>query len=497
MSTVRRLGLAALLLALLGAPALAALELPVRRFVLPNGLTVLFLERRDAPVFAAYLLAKVGSVNEAPGITGGSHLLEHMMFKGSRRFGTTDYAAEKPILARIDRLAGAMRAEQAKLRSAYTGGSPQRVAELRKEIARLEEQLKKYAVSQEIWGLYQRNGGSGLNASTGWDSTQYFVQLPANRFRLWALLESDRLADPVFRDFYSERDVVREERRTRTDTNPGGLLFEQFMAAVHTGSPYRDPIVGWPSDLETMQRSDMLAYFRRYYAPNNLVVVLVGDLREAEVRQEMAEHFGRIPRQPEPPPVFTQDTPPVGERRIEVVHEAKPQLLIGYPGPPAGHPDQYALEVLGAVLSMGRTSRLHRSIVEPGLAVSASAGMFNRALGNLFLLSAVPQAPHASSEVEVALERELRRLVEEPVEAWELDKVRNNLEADFIRSLDSPMGVAAVLAQAEAFQGTWRNFDERERYAAVTAADVQRVAREYLARERRTVATLVEKEASR
>ncbi len=495
MSPSRRLGLVFGLLALLSLPALASLEPPVRRFVLPNGLTVLFLERHDAPVFTGFLLAKVGSVNEWPGITGGSHLLEHMMFKGTRRMGTLDPDAEKPVLDRIDRLASQMRGEQARLRTSDGEGNPARVESLRREIARLEASLKKYAVSDELWGLYQRHGGTGLNASTGRDSTQYYVQLPRNRFRLWAFLESDRLAGPIFREFYSERDVVREERRLRIETDPAAMLSEQFMAAVHTGSPYGHPVIGWPSDLETLSREYLLAYFRHYYAPNNLVAVVIGDLQEAEVRRVMQENFGPIPRQPEPRPVFTRDTFPVGERRIEVVQEARPRLMMGYPGPAPGHPDQYALEVLAGVLSSGRTSRFHENMVETGLALAASAVQYNRALDNLFVVSAVPQEPHTAAQVEAALDREIQRLCEQPPEPWELEKVRRNLEADFVRSMADPMGLAGALARAEAFRGSWRRFDERPRFAAVTGADVQRVARQYLTRERRTVATLVRKEA--
>lgn len=496
MPSLRRAGLALCLVALLALPAGASLELPVRRFVLPNGLTVLFLPRPQAPVFTGYLLARVGSVNEWPGITGGSHFLEHMMFKGTRRFGTLDHEAEKPVLDRIDRLASEMRREQALLRTAYGQGNPQRVATLRSQIADLEKGLKRLAVSDELWGIYQRHGGTSLNASTGWDSTQYYVQLPVNRFRLWALLESDRLTSPVFREFYSERDVVREERRLRTETSPMGMLFEQFMATLHDGSPYGNPVVGWPSDLETISREYLLAYFGHYYAPSNLVAVVIGDLDEAEVRQGMAETFGRIPRRPDPRPVFTRDIPPVGERRVEVVHPARPQVLIGYPGPAPGHPDQYALQVLSGILSMGRTSRLHLNPVQTGLAQEASADVYMRALDNLFVGHVVPQAPHAPARVEAAFEAEIRRLAEAPPEAWEMEKVRKNLEADFVRSLDFPLGLAGALARAEAFRGTWRNFDERARYLAVTGTDVQRVAREYLTRERRTVATLVQKEST-
>lgn len=495
MSASHRLGLVLSLLLVLSLPAFASLELPVRRFVLPNGLTVLFLERHGAPVFTGYLLAKVGSVNEWPGITGGSHLLEHMMFKGTRRLGTLDPDAERPVLDKIDRLAGQMRSEQARLRTSYGEGSPSRVEALRREIARLEAGLKKYAVSDELWGLYQRHGGTGLNASTGRDSTQYYVQLPKNRFRLWAFLESDRLAGPIFREFYSERDVVREERRLRVETDPASMLSEQFMAAVHSGSPYGSPVIGWPSDLDTLSREYLLAYFRHYYAPNNLVAVIIGDLQETQVRQIMQEYFGPIPRQPDPRPVFTRDTPPVGERRVEVVQEARSRLLMGYPGPVPGHPDQYALEVLAGILSTGRTSRLHLQLVETGKAMAASAFQYDRALDNLFVVSAIPQEPFTVDQVEAALEAEIQRIGAQPPEPWELEKVRRNLEADFVRSVANPMGLAGALARAEAFRGSWRSFDERPRYAAVTSADVQRVARQYLTRERRIVATLVRKEA--
>ncbi|MGI5842703.1 MAG: M16 family metallopeptidase [Candidatus Xenobium sp.] len=494
MSILRHAAMAFCLVSMLALPAFASPELPVRRFVLPNGLTVLFLPRSQAPVFTGYILARVGSVNEWPGITGGSHLLEHLMFKGTRILGTLDFKAEKPILDRIDRLASQMRNEQALLRTAYGQGDPQKVDSLRSQIAELEKGLKHYAVSDELWGIYQRHGGTRLNASTGWDSTQYHVQLPSNRFRLWAFLEADRLTSPVFREFYSERDVVREERRLRVETNPSGMLFEQFMATLHSGSPYGNPIVGWPSDLDTVSREYMLAYFHHYYAPSNLVAVVIGDLEEAEVRQGMAETFGKIPRRPDPRPVFTRDVPPTGERRVEVLSSARPQIYIGYPGPPPGHPDQYALKILAGVLSKGRTSRLHRNLVQSGLVQSMSAYMYTRALDNLFVVEAIPQAPHTVAEVEVAFQRELESLLTEPPAAWELEKVRKNLEADFVRSLNYPLSLARALAQAEAFRGTWRNYDERARYQVVTAADVQRVAGEYLTRERRTVATLVQKE---
>ncbi|MCR5662332.1 MAG: insulinase family protein [bacterium] len=471
-----------------------SIELSIDKFVLDNGLTVLFQENHRVPVFTGLIMAKTGSVNEDLGMTGVSHLLEHLMFKGTKSFGTLDYEREKPVLEEIDVLAEAMRNEQMKLRSAYLGGSEDKVQELRARIAELEESLQPLTVSNELWKIYQRNGGIILNAGTNEDCTQYYVKLPANRFELWAYLESDRFADPVFREFYAERDVVREERRWSIESNPRGILRENFDLAVNAGGAYAVSIIGRPDDIETMSRVDVEQYFRRYYAPNNLIMVLVGDLKPEQVKEIVNRYFGSLKPAPAPRQRCAAPLAQCGERRIQVIENSGPFLMIGYPGPILGHNDYFALEVLGSILSKGRSSRFQRNIIHKGIALSASASVSSLALYNTFCITATPQDKHSYEEVEQVIYNEMADLAENGPESWELERVINNLDIALVDTLYDAVGLASSLACAEAFCGGWRNFDERDRYHEVTGADIKRVINEYLTPERRTVACSVNPE---
>ncbi len=484
-----------LILSILGVPAGAdALKVGVREHILRNGMRVLILEKHDAPLAAAVIQFRTGSVNERPGITGASHLLEHMMFKGTRLFGTSDYAAEMPILKEIDRLASLMEKEQAGMLTAYGKGDPEKTAALKKKIMALIEKERRYIIKDELWSTYQKNGSEILNASTGYDTTQYYVELPANRLELWALLESDRMGNAVFREFYSERDVVREERRLGIETRPEGLLWEKFMASLFEATPYRWHVIGYSSDIETMKREEVAEYFRTHYSPNNAVAVIVGDVKEQEVLALMKKYFEPIPSQKSPRPVFTRDDTQRGERRIKVEADAKPSLSIGFHGPIFGSPDQYVLEIIGRLLSWGRTSRFYKELIEKRLlALTADAYNMDMLNGNFFVIEAQPLAPHTAGELEDAIYAEIEKLKTEPVSQWDLEKVRNQMDADFVRGLEDNMGLARMLASARNRTGDWRNFDEREKYARVTPDDIMRVARTYFTGTNRTVAELVSK----
>jgi len=298
--------------------------LPITEHTLKNGMRLLIVERRESPTFSAYLRFRVGSVNEPAGQTGLAHLLEHMMFKGTRLFGTTDPARELPILERLDGLYLDLQAEKA--RGQLPGGTLDQaaVARLERQIAELEAEAKQFILRNELWEIYQRHGGVGLNASTSHEGTQYFVSLPKNRLELWALLESDRIRDPVFREFYTEREVVMEERRQRIDTSPRGLLFEAGLASAFFALPYRHPVAGWPGDLEHLSRPQGREFFRAYYAPNNALAVLVGDLDPAEVIRTVERYFGDIPAQPAPTWSPSGEPPQAGERRVRVEFSAEP-----------------------------------------------------------------------------------------------------------------------------------------------------------------------------
>lgn len=468
------------------------LDLPVTAFTLANGMRFLVVPRHDVPTVAAMIVYRVGSAHERPGLTGGSHLLEHMMFKGTRRMGTTNPDAEAPIMRRIDQVAAEMLAEQQKLVNAYGGGDPRKVEALKQQIHRLQTEQKQYTVAEELWGVYQRNGAVGLNATTGTDDTRYFLNLPANRLELWAFLESDRMADPVFREFYTERDVVLEERRQSIDNRVSGRMFEALQAIAYAGSPYHWPIVGWPGDLQTMRREDVAAYFRTFYAPNNAVAVIVGDVRPDEVRTLADRYFARIPAHALPVEIPAKDSMTMGERRITVEMDSRPLVYTAYLGPAFGSPDEYALDIVSQILGTGQTSRLNRALVQDRrIAASAFAANYGRPLGNLFIVGGETQGSHTCRELEAAFIDELERLKTTPVEPWELERVKNNLEAGFIRGLRTNMGLASQLAEAEVHMGGWRNFDQRARWRAVTPERIMEVARRYFVARNRAVAELV------
>ncbi|MBS1115962.1 MAG: zinc-dependent peptidase, family [candidate division NC10 bacterium] len=468
-------------------------RLPVTEHTLKNGMRLLIVERRESPTFSAYIRFNVGSVNEAPGQTGLAHLLEHMMFKGTTQFGSTDPVREQPLLARIDALHATLQVERRKKRLAGAIPDPGRVAALERELAGLEEEAKRFIVRNELWEIYRRNGGTNLNASTSRDGTQYFISLPKNRLELWALLESDRMRDPVFREFYTERDVVQEERRQRVDTSPRGQLTEAAVGTAFTAVPYRHPVLGWPGDLENLNRPQAQAYFRTYYAPNNALAVLVGDLDPAEVIRVVERYFADLPPQSIPPAPILEEPPQPGERRIRVEFPAEPQVMMLYQAPPLGHADSYPLAVLGALLGDGRSSRLYKRLVEEKrLVTSIAAGPWFLQYAGLFLIQATPRAPHTLEEVEAAVEEEIAVLKMDLASPREMLKVRNQTEVETVEHLASNAGLASRLGSAWALTGNWRSlFSDQEKLTAVTAEEVRDVARRYLIPGHRTVASLV------
>jgi predicted Zn-dependent peptidase len=469
---------------------------------LANGLTVLMVERHQTPVVSINMTFRVGGVNEQVGKTGLAHLYEHMAFKGTRTVGTKDYEKERPILEEWFRVGTELEQRQRELALKSQQGpasSEDRAAieRLQKRFTELQDQAGQFVAGNEMALLYQRHGGVGLNAATGKDLTRYMINLPANRLPLWAALEADRMAHPVLREFYKERGVVMEERRLRNDDSPNGLLYETFTSAAFRAHPYGIPTIGWESDILSLTPADTEAFFKAYYGPANATIAIVGDIDPKEVMTLIEHTFGTIPPSPPQPSLVTIEPPQRGERRVEVEFDAEPTLAIGFHKPALGHPDDYVFDVIDAVLSDGLTSRLYTSLVrEKRIAVSvgSDANYPGVRSPNLFILNATPLAPHTTAEVEAALYAEIERLKREPVSARELEKVLNNLDADLVRTLRSNGGLASQLALFQTVAGDWRYaLKSRDKIAAVTPADIQRVATEYFTKSNRTVATLVKK----
>ncbi len=410
---------------------------------LDNGMTFLLYPNKRAPIFSGVIRFDVGGKNEATGQTGIAHMFEHMAFKGNKNFGTRDWEKEKVALEQVEKAAMRHDAEREKLLQA--GLEPkemeEKLAKLRQDFDAAKAAAAQYVVKDEYDEIYSREGGSDMNASTSQDATTYFISLPSNRLELWAKMESARLSDPVMREFYSERDVVMEERRMRNDNNPTGRLWELLMATSFTASPYGFPTIGFESDIRNLKAGEAYQFFRQHYTPDRAVGVLVGDLDVEKTRKLLRETFGKISaRQDDHVDSHIITEPPQqGERRSVLRLPATPTIMMAWHKPAIPDPDDVRAEVLAQVLTGGRSSRWFEKFVKnERLAsdVSAFTGPGD-ALPNLFIVYANPQGEVTLPQVEQALRGEIERLKKEPVSETELARARKILRADKIRGLEN------------------------------------------------------------
>jgi zinc protease len=414
----------------------AGLKENVFETVLPNGLKVILLENHKAPLVTFQVWYRVGSRNEAWGKTGLSHMLEHMMFKGTERVGPEEFSR-----------------------------------------------------------TIQENGGND-NAFTSYDYTAYFENLNADRIQVAIDLEVDRMQNLLLReqDFRTERMVVMEERRLRTEDNPQAVLIEQVMATAFQIQPYRWPIIGWMEDLARLTLDDLKEYYRTYYNPANAFLVAAGDFKKEELLPKIEKAFGSYPKGVAPAQEKHIDPPQIGERRIFVKKEAQlPFLVMGYHVPNIREPDSYVLEVIATILSGGKSSRLYQSLVREKrlvLSVDADQSLTSRD-PSLFTLSADLLPGKEVAQVEKALDQEVERLQKEPVGKQELEKAVNQLEASFIFAQDSLFYQAMLLARYE-IALSWKTIDDYlPSIRKVSPEDIQRVAKKYLIPDNRTVGILI------
>ncbi|MBI4521193.1 MAG: insulinase family protein [Gemmatimonadetes bacterium] len=479
----------------MAAQSVSGESLPVVEHTLANGMRFLILERPSSPTVSFMVQFQVGSVNEVLGYTGIAHMLEHMLFKGTTTVGARNLERELTLFPVIDVVNDSIVVENAR----PTGGDSTRLAALHTLLEQLEDSARAYATPNEFDRILTQNGANGLNAVTDVEGTYYFVDLPVNRAQLWFVLEADRMRNPVFREFYSERDVVAEERRMRVDTQPGGLLWEALLATAYQVHPYGVPVVGHMSDIQSYSRRQVEEYYRRYYGPNNAVVAIVGGIDADSAVAWADRYFAPLLPGDEPRPVLAVEPPQRGERRVEVRFAAEPQVRIGWHVVNESHADRPALSMLAAVLSGGRTTRLYqRMIVKEQVATTVSAGIVpGSRYPGLFVISATPRAPHTTADLERVIYEELERLAAQPPDAVELQRVRNDIEAGEVRRLRSNFGLAFQLAESATKYGDWRmTFRLSRRLQAVEPEDVLRVAAQYFSSANRTVATLVREPAT-
>lgn len=474
-----------------GSLSLADFEKSVTDFTLPNGMKFIVVERHQVPTVAFDLYVDVGGSDESTGLTGVSHLFEHMAFKGTKTIGTGNAMAEKKAMDAQDTAYVALEAERQKGPQA----DPEKVKKLTAAFEEASKPLEQLSEGDLFSKVLERNGAQNLNAGTTIDATQYTFALASNKLELWFSMESARFLDPVLREYYKERDVVVEERNMRTDSDPQGKLFEEFLHAAYKAHPYGQPVVGHRSEISVLRRAEAEKYFKDHYVASALTAAIVGDVDPKEVKRLATAYFGRLPKRPRPAPIRTIEPLQEGERRVEVEAAAQPVLLIGYHKPSIMDKDRAVFAAIGDILGGGRTSWLYKSLVkEKRIAVAAQAGdgFPGNKYPNLFVVFAVPSVGHSAADDLKAVEEQIERLKTEKISAEALDQVKTRTRSGVIRGLRSNEGLASNLAANQALEGDWRQiFKDIDEIGQVTADDIQRVAKTYFTKKNRTVGMIV------
>ncbi|NMG08300.1 pitrilysin family protein [Brasilonema sp. UFV-L1] len=460
-------------------------------FRLDNGMKFIVLERHQAPIVSFLTYADVGGVDEPDGKTGVAHFLEHLAFKGTTRIGTSNYQAEKPLLDRLDELAEQVVAAKA-------ADKKNEVAKLEAQFKKIEAKAAKLTKQNELGRIVEQAGGVGLNANTSTEATRYFYSFPSNKLELWMSLESERFLDPVFREFYKEKDVILEERRLRVDNSPIGIMMEKLIDTAFKVHPYRRPVIGYDKDIRNLTREDVQKFFDAYYVPSNLTIAVVGDVNPEQVKKLAQTYFGRYKAKEKAVAQISVEPKQTQMQEVTVELRSQPWYLEGYHRPGITHPDEAVYEMIGSLLSSGRTSRLYKSLVEQqqlALTAQGFSGFPGDKYPNLMLFYALTAPGHTVDEVAVALRKEIDSLKTEPVSATELERVKTQARASLLQILDSNMGMAQQLLEYEVKTGSWRNlFKQLDQIMAVTPADIQRVATATFTTENRTVGKLLSKQ---
>jgi predicted Zn-dependent peptidase len=446
----------------------------VQEFRLANGMRWLVVRRTQAPVFSGIVMVRAGGADETPGKTGLAHLFEHMAFKGSSRLGTKDWAQEEPILARIEDV-GAKLTEAERTQPK----DPARIAALSQELAALQRGADRVQMKNEVWELLMRNGAHELNAYTSKDLTAFYANMPATRLPLWAEVTAELIFAPAFREFYTERSVVAEERRTSVENDPEGALGDRLLATAYLRGPYSFPTTGSARDAEGLTIADARAFHAKHYVASNMVGVIVGDVTLSEVRRVVTQAFGAYPKRPVP------EAPGSGGDAARGVtatlrFNAAPSVAVAFHKSTLPNKDEYTFDVIQALLCEGSSSRLERRLVyDERLAkdVYCSDGYPGSRLDNLFVIWVEPLKGKSLAAVRRAIDDELARLRREQVREEELARARKLFTASIVYALDDNQELAESLAHFATIFGDWRILaDYPARIAAVGASDVQQVA---------------------
>ena len=459
----------------------------VEELRLKNGMLWLLVPRGDAPVATGVIQVKVGGIEEASGKAGLAHMFEHMAFKGSHEIGTSDPTAEAAVFEKI-------RALDEKLIAAKSAGDNALASTLMTERGVLRKEAQQFVVSNEIWRIFHDNGAAEVNAFTTKDLTSYYVRMPTEALPLWIYLASEMVGHSVMREFYSERDVVMEERRTSVDNSPKGKLYGELMEAAFAKSPYRTMTIGSMAEIENLTMSDAEKFHATYYRPNRMVGVIVGKFNPREVKSSIKKYFGALPADPAPETAMAEEPEQLTERRVHVPFDAGQRLMLAYHKPSLPHRDDYIFDAIQYVLCEGESGRLVKYL-ERELQIARDVGCMSGSPGsrldNLFVIAAEPLAGVTYDAVIAAIEHELARLRTEPVHDAELEKARTNLQADFLWGLNTNESLAQQLAYFQTVGNDWHYLVNHDRVmSTITTEDIRQAAQRWLQTHQRTIATL-------
>jgi len=468
----------------------------VTEFTLDNGLTFIVLEDHSVPIANFITYANVGSSDERIGIYGISHYLEHMAFKGTGEIGTADIKKERAIFAKMDRVF-----EEIKRERSGRKPDPEKLKELEAHLQSLSDEAREYVVPNEFSKILKRHGCVGMNAGTGADFTLYFYSLPSNKLELWAAMESQRFIDPVFREFYRERQVIAEERRVRTENSPVGKMIEELCALAFKDHSYHVSVIGPMSNIQNITRQDMKKYFRRNYSARNLVIGVAGDVYPQRVKKMAKKYFAGMSPGRKNHRLYTTEPPQAGEKRMTIFENSQPWLAMGYHIPSELHQDFIKFSVLDNILTRGRSSRMNKKLVideKSALAVISMAGFPGSKYSCLYMVLALPNSGHTTEEMERAFLEEFDQIRKEGITEEELSSAKTRLKFQIIQGLNSRQGVLRALLHSEVIHGSWeRAFDQLTELEAVTAEDIQNLLKTYFDPSNRVIVKIEKKEVDK
>jgi predicted Zn-dependent peptidase len=465
------------------------ISIPVHYDSLQNGLKVLIAPDSNVAVVSCRLYYFVGGMNEGPANTGLSHMYEHMMFKGTKRLGTLDYQKELPYLNSIDSLDRILQKARSEL-----GEGDSLYKSCRAEIMATLDKQRQYIKKDEIWELYQNNGGSALNAWTTNNMTAYTVTLPKNRVELFYWIESDRMQNPVLREFHSEQEVVTEERRMRYDNRPLNRYWERLNSLFYAAHPFRQPVIGWESDIRAYTTEKLMNHIHRFYTPDNAVLVLAGNIDPKAAMADINKYFGGIKRAAsERGEVVTREPEAFGATRFTVAEDVEPRIDVLFQTPGYPHADLYPLDVIEGILS-DRSGRLYKRLVDKEqLCTDAGASNFSRLHNGYFHIYASLKKDTDAARVEAIIKEEVARLTKEAPADQEMARVTNGMRMSFATGLKSLEGISDQLAGFERL-GSWQDlFDYQDKIAAVKKESIPGAAAVYLKPEFATWGAIVPK----